>query len=387
MYCGNCGSEIPDGSEFCERCGNHPVHEHKPGGGPARGPADDAGYGPSGGPEADEPQVDGYEIYDQFGEEERPLSEDETLQKEDIYGSFDLEDEDRPKERRDKKVSGGTAAVCIILSVLMCLFAAAAAASGIARYAVRDDVVKNSVVRSDLDDYPVESDGRKTNLSEYLCEAIENSGKELGFKKRDINKLLKERSVKEYFGEVFVGYKNDLTDGNEITPYNCGDIAGWMYENADTVKKVSGIDVDAEARDLLANSLRNSQLDLGGASFEELIGVDRGVATFLMSDVFFYVSTVLFAGLALLVFVCSDYNFRFFLSCVGVVLLAAGIILLVFFAFLMIAGRGSGVLAAILLTATLKPFIVVCAAAVLLGVVCEVVSYFARRNSRSVKKR
>ena len=452
MFCGFCGKKIPDGSEFCGFCGKslvdiEPAHENNE----AQGKQENEyGYGtvrvnppaaiPAAGVSERTLQGSGYEsnhsdgaaypddYYGEYGSDgtvkvKRPVNggvQDDSVGEGaspggyDIYNKYngtmrvtppdidggsepylnDYPGDDRgnsgkKSDLRNKKKNKSTAVACIVLSVFMCLFVIITALSGIARYVTKDSVIKTTVIENGFDDYPVNTGESEMSLTEFLCDIIEKNGKDLGFKRRDVNKLLKEESIKEYFADVFVDYKDDLFKGtkdsknkSKIGQYNCGDIAEWMYNNADTVKKITGVTVDAKARDQLKEGLQLNTLNLGSNNFKDLFGVDRGLATFFMSSIFFYISLVLCVGLAILIFISADFDFRFFLSCVGVVFLVAGIILLAFFGFIMIAGSGSGFLSSTLTSATLMPFVIVCGASVLLGVLFEVIYYLTGKKRR-----
>ena len=354
MFCKYCGKEVPDGSEYCRFCGQSLV---------------------SGA------ETDDYGVYDEYLTDEKAAPEDATP--EDIPEDETDEEPGTPgagRRRREKSVGKGAVAACVVLAVLMCLFTVAAALSGIARYVIRDRTVKETVINDGFDDYPVNTGEEKKSLSEYLCDITEQSGKDLGFKKRDVLRLLKERSFREYFAEIIVDYKTDLFKGSDLEEYDCADIADWMFSNADTVKNITGVNVDAEARDRLKSGLDDYTLDFGKESFKETFGVNRGFVTFFTSEIFFFVSLVLSLGFASLIFITSDFSARFFFTCVGMVFLAAGIVLLGAFGFLMIAGSGSGFIKSVLLSASLKPFVVVCAASVLLGVFTETVCFIVGKK-------
>ena len=354
MFCKYCGKEVPDGSEYCRFCGQSLTSDA---------------------------ETDDYGVYDEYVTDEEVAPEDALP--EDIPDDEPDEEPDTLTEgrrRRVKKVGKGAVAACVVLAILMGLFMAAAALSGIARYVIRDQTVKETVINDGFDDYPVNTGEEKKSFSDYLCDITEQSGKDLGFKKRDIVRLLKNRSFREYFAEIIVDHKTDLFKGSDLKEYDCADIADWMFSNADTVKNITGVNVDAAARDKLKSGLDDYTLDFGKEPFKETFGVDRGFVTFFTSEIFLFVSLVLCLGLASLIFITSDFNAKFFFTCVGMVFLAVGIVLLGVFGFLMIAGSGSGFIRSVLLSASLKPFIFVCAASVLLGVLIETVCFVAGKK-------
>ena len=361
MVCPFCGKEIPDGAAFCDFCKN------------------------SAEPEREEP-ADEYGVYDEFGDAEEDVAPDDGYPEEPDAPEADAKEESGKARMRGKRGKGAVTA-CILLAALLCLLVAGIALSGIVKYTTRDAVIKRSVMRDGLDAYPVSDESGEKSFSEFICGIIENSGKELGLKRRDINKLLKEDALKAYFANVFVGYKNDLLRGDRFEPYNCKEIADWMFNHPDVVKKVTGVTVGEEAGDRLKEGLGNNELDIGSGSFEDIVGVDRGAAVFLTSDVFLYVSLVLCVGLAALIFILSDYDPRFFLTCLGAVLLSAGIVLLAVFGYIMIAGYGARFLSSVLLSAALKPFIAVCAALIVSGAALAAICYVLGKKRRKAQKR
>ncbi len=356
MICARCGKKIPEGSDFCPFCNDdlapdddYGVYDEFDGGEPGVAAADGASY-----EDRDEP---------------------------DVFGGN--------KKERDRKIGRGAAAACVVLSVIACIILTATALSGVARYVARDRVIRQTVVKMGPDAYSVNTGDKEESFASFLGDAIEENGKTYGFKKRELNLLMKDDSVREYFADIVADYKNDLFKGategagGEATgEYDCGAFADWMYENSDVVKRITGVAVDERVRDRLKSGLGSNVLSLGSDSFKEVFGIDRDIATFAASDVFFYICAVLSAGLFLLIFIISDFNFRYFLSCAGVVLLAAGIALLLVFGYIMIAGSGSGFLSSVMTSASLIPFVTVCGAAVLLGVFLEVIYYLTGKKRR-----
>ena len=364
MYCRNCGKELPEGTIVCGFCGSY-----------AEQPAD-----PARADNADPDKMsDGYEVFDIYDGFPAPSPEPGYG----VYDEFAEGESGKPGDgnekglaNKEKEAGRSGVVVCALLSAFLALLFLAAAISGALRYVFRDGVIKESVADSSFEELYINSDDKRITFHDFLCGTIESAGQSLGLKKRDISKLIKERPIKEHFGEVFAEYKNRFIKGGEIEPYNCGDIADWMYENADAVKEVTGVKIDETARNTLKSALEATSLDLGIDSFEDLFGINRGAATFIMSDVFHYVVLVLCAGIAALIFVCCDFEFKKTFVYLGWAAIAVGVILIGAFVYLTIAGSDAGFLASLLLRAALKAVIIACAVSIFCGVAFLLAAHF-----------
>lgn len=372
MYCRFCGRKIPEDALFCSYCGKDVV-------------SDDADSPPrSGEPFEQGAESDEFQVYDDF-----------ELNKEDFLPSLfeGIEDEelrDEPDQATaspSARVRGGSLVFGIILSVLLFILTVITALSGIFRYITTDKTVRAAVEKTNFDDLTVSTVEGKETFSDFLCRVISDAGGDLDISARDVRKLTKEASFKEFFGEVFTDCKNDLLRGKTVEPIELGTLADWMYDNSEIVIAIFGMKAfDSDARDVLKAGLSEYSLDLRAEDFESATGLDRGVCLFVSSDVFFFAILVFSIGAVALIFVAGGFDAKFFFSSVGLSFVFSGLALLLIFGAVAISADNSGLLVSVILSSSLTPFIIICAAAVLMGFLFIVISALigrARKKSRA----
>lgn len=189
MFCTKCGSNNPDSSSFCQRCGA-PILSQR--------------VSPA---EAPHPQPK--------KAESKPVSKPAKPAK---------------TCAAPAKASGGTKVLTALLCVVFCLFFLLTCFIGLTRSLLQEDTLTELLAQTEPNEITFTLDGEKGSLPELIYGGISSDMQDI-FTKKVIRKALESKQTRKFLVETVLGYTDYFTCGSRMHTVDASDFADFIDEN------------------------------------------------------------------------------------------------------------------------------------------------------------
>ena len=257
MFCIKCGSQNPDSSSFCQRCGA--------------------------------PMITGNAAQSQAPQ---PVK--------------------KAKEKKPRKVrsapppaSVGTKILTIFLCVCFSLFFLLAGTVGLVRELLQEESLEHTLEETDFDEIEITAGGESYSLPEYIHENLTEEAQAI-FSKKAIRNALEDKEVREFLVDALLGYTEYFTDGERMKTIDAKDIADFIDKKIDDLSDGEIRHLSQQEYDSLVENLESSfdfdQLSLSG--LRKNTGVNPSLLQFVLSPLCYWLLfavCVIFFVLVLLV--------------------------------------------------------------------------------------